>query len=190
MSEFIFITGGRRSGKSAYALDLAESIGKKRLYIATAEALDDEMKNRIARHQKERGDSWVTAEEPIDVAGVIEKAKGHDVILIDCLTLWLCNIMHKNVPLPSTPSREGRGSNLIEGDEEVLSRIDSLANACINNKTTVIAVTNELGLGVIPGDPLSRRYTDLAGIMNQRMAAAANRVVMTVSGIALTIKGQ
>ena len=209
MSEFIFITGGRRSGKSAYALDLAESMGEKRLYIATACALDDEMKVRIARHREERGDGWDTAEEPIDIVNILAHSKKYNVILIDCLTLWLCNIMHKdatsplmgegrgegemNAPLPSIPSHAGRGGKILEAvsdDKEILAMVDALADSCASSDTKIIAVTNELGLGVIPGDPLSRRFTDLAGIMNQRMAAAADRVVITVSGIPLTIKAE
>ncbi len=174
MSEFIFITGGRRSGKSAYALELAESMGEKRLYVATAEALDDEMKERIARHREERGDNWDTAEEPIDIVNILDHSKKYNVILIDCLTLWLCNIMHNGEP----------------NNETIMKHIHALADSCAASDTKVIAVTNELGLGVIPGDPLSRRFTDLAGIMNQRMAAAADRVVMTVSGIPLTIKAE
>ena len=177
MSEFIFITGGRRSGKSSYALELAESMGEKRLYIATAEALDDEMKERIAHHREERGDRWDTVEEPIDIVNILDHSRKYNVILIDCLTLWLCNIMHNG---------EASGE---PGDETIMRHINRLADSCASSNTKVIAVTNELGLGVIPDDPLSRRFTDFAGIMNQRMAAAANKVVITVSGIPLTIKG-
>ncbi len=178
MSEFIFVTGGRRSGKSSYALELAESMGEKRLYVATAEPLDDEMKERIARHREERGDGWDTTEEPIDIVNILDHSKKYNVILIDCLTLWLCNIMH-NGEAGGEPS-----------DETIMKHIHSLADSCTSSNTDVIAVTNELGLGVIPSDPLSRRFTDLAGIMNQRMAAAADRVVITVSGIPLTIKAE
>jgi len=205
-NKFILVTGGRRSGKSAHALELAESLGKRRLYIATAEALDDEMAERIARHREERGDGWDTAEETVEISSIIESSKNYDVILIDCLTIWLCNIMHKgipspsmgegegemDVPLPSIPSHEGRGGKMescVPDDEYILARVDALAHACTSIDTTVIAVTNELGSGVIPDNALSRRFTDLAGIMNQKMAAAADRVVLTVSGIPMTIKG-
>jgi len=207
-SQFILITGGRRSGKSAHALELAESLGERRLYIATAEALDDEMAERIARHKSERGDSWDTAEEAIHIASIIENSKDYSVILIDCFTLWLCNVMHKNipspsmgegqgegemdVPLPSIPSHEGRGSkmeSLVLDDKDILTMVDALVHACCKSKTTVIAVTNELGSGLIPDNALARRFTDLAGIMNQRMAHIADRVVLCVSGIPMTIKG-
>lgn len=172
--QFILVTGGRRSGKSAHALELAESLGKRRLYIATAEALDDEMLERIARHREERGDDWDTTEAPLNIAKIIEDAQEYDIILIDCLTLWLCNFMHKDEP----------------SDEDILKAINNLSNACVNADATVIAVTNELGSGLIPDNALSRRFTDLAGIMNQSMAHAADRVILTVSGIPMFIKGE
>jgi len=201
---FIFITGGRRSGKSTYALELAGSLGEKRLYIATAEAYDEEMEVRISRHKKERGHGWETVEEPLNVEEVMRSSANYDVILVDCLTLWLCNVMHKepfpspsmgegqgggeNCPLPSIPSHKGRGG-VQPDDEYILERIDELATAFAKSERTVIVVTNELGLGVIPDNPLSRQFTDLAGIMNQRMAAVADKVILTVSGIPMTIKG-
>lgn len=174
-NNFILITGGRRSGKSTYALDLAQSLGDKRLYLATAEAWDEEMKARISRHREERGDGWETVEEPLNVEDIIASSRHYDVILVDCLTLWLSNVMHED-------------EDVID-DEYILERIGELAIAFGESKNPVIVVTNELGLGVIPDNPLSRRFTDLAGIMNQQMAAAADRVVFTVSGIPMTIKG-
>lgn len=203
-NNFTLITGGRRSGKSTYALELAKSLGKKRLYLATAEAWDEEMEARIARHREERGDGWETVEEPLNVKDVIAASGHYDVILVDCLTLWLCNVMHyddlpsplmgegqgggEKDPLPSIPSHEGRGGNLPD-DEYIIERINELTTAFGESKTPVIVVTNELGLGVIPDNPLSRRFSDLAGIMNQRIAASADRVIFTVSGIPMTIKG-
>ena len=174
-NNFIFITGGRRSGKSSYALELAESLGKNCLYLATAEAHDEEMEARIACHKEERGNGWETAEEPFHVADLIRNSSKYDVILVDCLTLWLCNVMHED-------------ENIID-EEYILEKIDDLTAACRESDSIVVAVTNELGLGVIPDNPLSRQFTDLAGIMNQRMATAADRVVLTVSGIPMTIKG-
>ena len=178
MSNFIFITGGRRSGKSSYALELAESIGEKRLYIATAEPLDAEMKERAINHKKERGDKWDTAEEPIDIVNILNHSKKYDVILIDCLTLWLCNIMHNGEP-------SGEPDN-----KTIMKHIHTLADSCAASDIKIIAVTNEIGLGVTPDNALSRRFADLAGLMNQLMAAKADKVIMVVSGIPLTIKAE
>ena len=171
---FIFITGGRRSGKSSFALELAGSFGARKLYIATARIFDAEMEERIARHRAERKSGWDTVEEPIEISRIIGEVQGYDVILVDCLTLWLCNVMHEG---------QGRVS-----DDAVMKEIDLLAEACRGSKAPVIVVSNELGSGIIPDNPLSRRFSDLAGMMNQRMAAAADRVVLTVSGIPVTIK--
>jgi len=197
-NNFIFITGGSRSGKSSHALKLAESLGERRLYIATAQALDAEMAKRIARHRKERGDGWDTAEEPINIVEVIRSATGlsqftdgaewsriigtvplekagyggYDVLLIDCLTLWLCNIMHND-----------------ESDDKVFEKIEELVEACKKSLTIIIAISNETGSGIMPDNHLSRRFSDLAGMMNQKMAAAAGQVILTVSGIPMTIKG-
>ena len=190
-NKFIFITGGSRSGKSSHALKLAESIGERRLYLATAQALDDEMEERIARHKKERSDGWDTAEEALEIAEVIKKAGNYDVILLDCLTLWLCNIMHhvEELDTPSPSKREGQGGGESPKDEKFHKNIDQLVEACKVCKANLIVISNETGSGIIPGDPLSRRFSDLAGIMNQKMAAAANQVIITVAGIPMTIKG-
>ena len=171
--EFIFVTGGRRSGKSSYALGFGESLGKRRLYIATARLLDLEMEERIARHRSERGLEWETVEEPVNIAKTISGSSLYDVIVIDCLTLWLCNLVHESG----------------FGDKELFREMDALADVCQDKETAIIAVSNELGFGVIPDNPLSRRFSDLAGTMNQKMAKAADRVVLTVSGVPVTIKG-
>lgn len=210
MGQLIFITGGRRSGKSSCALELAESMGSKRLYIATAQALDVEMEERISRHRIERGDGWETVEEPVNVAEVVAKAGGqsrfyayqavngtvppaYDVILVDCLTLWLCNVMYEKAgdcPRFTDEAERSRriGTVPSDSDNSDMKKIDMLVEACKTSKTTVIAVSNELGSGVIPDNSLSRRFSDLAGIMNQKMAAAADKVILTVSGIPMTIK--
>lgn len=203
MGQLIFITGGRRSGKSSYALELAESMGSKRLYLATAQALDPEMEERIAKHKAERGDGWDTAEEPVNIPDLIGNSSGYDVILIDCLTLWLCNVMHEGEgdcpdstppfvpPLARGGLRGGvRKSGTVPNDDGIIKKVDALVKACRESKLNIIAVTNELGSGVIPENSLSRRFTDLAGIMNQKMAKSADKVVLTVSGIPMVIKGE
>jgi len=197
-SSFTFITGGSRSGKSSHALALAESLGEKRLFIATARALDAEMEERISRHRKERGHGWDTAEEPLHVADVIEKTGNYDVVLLDCLTLWLCNVMHRAdsgddsfeaTHLFFPPCQGGTEGGESSEAEEVLKKIDQLVQACLKCSNDIIVISNETGSGIIPDNAASRYFSDLAGLMNQKMAAAANRVILTVAGIPMTIKG-
>ncbi|MBI3753746.1 MAG: bifunctional adenosylcobinamide kinase/adenosylcobinamide-phosphate guanylyltransferase [Deltaproteobacteria bacterium] len=175
-SKLIFILGGARSGKSAYALKLAESIAGERLYLATAEALDKEMAERIKKHKKERGNNWTTIEEPMRIADVIAKDKKHAVILLDCLTLWLSNLI---------TNYELRITNL---DSQIAKQIASLISACKKTKANIIVVSNEVGLGIVPDNPLARRFRDIAGIANQKMAEAADEVYFVVSRIGMRIK--
>ena len=171
-NRFIFVTGGRRSGKSSYALDLGESLGDKKLFIATAQALDKEMEERIARHRAERDNGWETMEVPVNISDAVKSSFIYDVVLIDCLTLWLSNLMHEDNP----------------DDEDIIEKIDDLVTASIKAKPVIILISNEVGLGIIPDNPLARTYSDLAGMMNQKVAAGADMVVMTLSGIPMTIK--
>lgn len=175
-SKLIFILGGARSGKSAYALELAESIAGERLYIATAEALDKEMAERIKKHKKERGNNWTTIEEPIHVADVIRDNKKHDVILLDCITIWLSNLMSRKSGVRSQKS------------EVIYKNINHLASACRNSKANIIVVSNEVGLGIVPDNPLARQFRDIAGYANQKIAAAADEVYFVVSGMAMKMK--
>lgn len=177
-SELIFILGGARSGKSGFALKLAESIKGKRLYIATAEALDYEMAKRIKKHKKERGNNWSTIEEPINISDVIKKNKGCDVILLDCLTLWVSNLMHREARSKGQGARGGR----------TLQKITDLISACKKAKVSIIIVSNEVGLGIVPDNPLARQFRDIAGFANQKIADAAGEVYFMVSGIPLKIK--
>lgn len=177
-SELIFILGGARSGKSGFALKLAESIKGKRLYIATAEALDYEMAKRIKKHKKERGNNWSTIEEPINISDVIKKNKGCDVILLDCLTLWVSNLMHREARSKGQGARGGR----------TLQKITDLISACKKAKASIIIVSNEVGLGIVPDNPLARQFRDIAGFANQKIADAAGEVYFMVSGIPLKIK--
>lgn len=172
MAEVILITGGARSGKSAAALWLAESYGP-RIFIATAEVFDDEMSERIARHQAERGDGWRTIEAPRDLAAAIGSVTDPQAaIVIDCLTVWLGNLMHY--------------------DEA--TTVDSPACAALlealrrSSAARIILVTNEVGMGIVPEYPLARRFRDVAGRLNQRIAAVADRVILAVCGQLLTIK--
>ena len=161
------ILGGARSGKSRMAESLA--FGKK-YYIATAQAFDDEMRSRIAAHKRQRGVGWITHEVPFDLVNILKDldADNH-FILVDCLTLWLSNLL------------------LAEADcaEMVGELIDHLKTA----KATVVIVSNEVGLGVVPDNKLGRAFRDIQGIANQGIAAIANQVVFMAAGLPLVLKG-
>lgn len=159
------ILGGARSGKSARALALAT--GAPRTFVATAEALDDEMAERIARHRAERGPGWRTVEAPLDLAPAVA---GHreGSLVVDCLTLWLSNLMHA-----------GR-----DPAAEATALIDALANA-----GRTILVSNEVGLSIAPENALARRFRDEHGRLNQRLAAAADHVELVAAGLPLVLKG-
>lgn len=167
-----FITGGSRSGKSSYALELSQQAPKK-CFIATAEAFDDEMSYRIKRHREERDNSYITIEEPIHVGEALLKAdKLADVIIIDCLTVWVGNLMHH-----------------YGNDYPNFSQIDSFLEALQNVRGEVLIVSNELGMGLIPSTPMGRKFRDLAGFLNQRVARICGRATLVVSGIPMALKG-
>jgi adenosylcobinamide kinase/adenosylcobinamide-phosphate guanylyltransferase len=161
----VLVGGGARSGKSRWALERARRRGGRLVYVATAEALDEEMSARIAHHRSERGDEFVTVEEPLELARVIRAAKC-DAMVVDCLTLWLSNLM--------------RGSD--DKTEETLTAAKE------KNASDVIFVTNEVGCGIVPDNALAREFRDRAGIMNQRFAEAADEVCWMVFGQALRVK--
>ncbi len=167
-----FITGGARSGKSAFAERQAKEFAGKRAYIATAQALDPEMARKIEKHQKDRGDAWDTYEEPLAVDELLQKLSGrYPVVLLDCLTLWLSNVMAHS------------------GDESgVLARSERLVHAITEFQGYCIVVSNEVGLGIVPDNPLARKFRDLAGMLNQKVAKAADEVYFTASGIPMKIK--
>jgi adenosylcobinamide kinase/adenosylcobinamide-phosphate guanylyltransferase len=165
------ITGGARSGKSAYALKLALEYSN-RVFIATAQAIDGEMEDRIAKHKAERGDSFTTIEEPVDLAGAIKKIpEGTEVALIDCLTVWMGNLMHKH-------------GDDAESFQETSDLMDVLAQVPCD----VILVSNEVGMGIVPDNQASRLYRDMAGRMNQEIAAIADSVILTVAGLPMELK--
>lgn len=175
----VFITGGARSGKSRFALEKANSMNGKKIYIATAEPLDEEMKERIKRHKEERGREWLTMEEPIKIPKLLRELKGEcDVILLDCLTLWLSNLMVAGKEL----------SGEIEEFIADLKGIKNSSSSCLQPLVLFI-VSNEVGMGIVPENELARRFRDLAGMLNQRVAEIADEVYFMVSGIPLKIKG-
>jgi adenosylcobinamide kinase/adenosylcobinamide-phosphate guanylyltransferase len=178
MAKVILVTGGSRSGKSAYAQKLAEEIDGPRAFLATCPVVDDEMAERIRKHQNARGEAdWHTIEESTDLAGALRNATDCGVILVDCLTLWINNLMYE---------RSRKHWEVTEEDIEVICA--DVLDACSELSGTVIFVTNEVGMGIVPGDPLSRRYRDLVGKCNQIIAAAADGVILVTCGIPLTLK--
>jgi adenosylcobinamide kinase/adenosylcobinamide-phosphate guanylyltransferase len=181
-SRIILVTGGARSGKSTFALKMAESIPGERLFIATAEALDEEMAGRIEEHKRGRGSHWATVEEPIAVPTIVGREKGYGVILLDCLTIWLSNLLHKQ------SGRSGEGSTSEVVLTAITGEIDSFIGACNESNATVIVVSNEVGMGIVPEHPLARQFRDIAGVASQRIAEAADEVYLLVSGIGMRIK--
>lgn len=163
------ILGGARSGKSRYAETCAAVFGK-RIYVATAEARDDEMARRIAAHRDRRGAAWTTLETPIAVPETIAARAAPDgVVLVDCLTLWLTNLML--------------------GGHDVHAARARLAAALVAAAGPVLLVANEVGLGLVPETPLGRAFRDAAGALNQEVAACCGRVVFVAAGLPLTLKG-
>jgi adenosylcobinamide kinase/adenosylcobinamide-phosphate guanylyltransferase len=172
MKKIVLVTGGSRSGKSRYAMETALWYGR-RAFIATGTACDGEMAQRIAAHRAERGERFVTIEEPTDLAGALGRLPpGTEVALLDCLTVWVGNLMHAH------------------GDEAATyPEMEALYKALEDPPVDVILVTNEVGSGIVPANAMARRFRDLAGTVNQRVAARADKVVFCVSGIPVTIKG-
>lgn len=175
MNRSTLIIGGAKSGKSSYALTLGTNIimqGSygKGLFLATATASDAEMKDRIKRHQKERGDHWETIEEPLKIKEVIKQnQRGFDVILVDCLTLWLTNMM----------------LNAVDTEKATLE----IKKTVPGLTTPIIFVSNEVGMGIVPADPLARKFRDMAGRMNQEIASVCRGVYFMAAGIPLCMKG-
>jgi adenosylcobinamide kinase/adenosylcobinamide-phosphate guanylyltransferase len=169
--QIILISGGARSGKSKYAEQRAGALGRRRLYVATAEAKDEEMMQRIAEHKSRRGNQWVTVEEAVELAEALLAHRGKiDCALVDCLTLWVSNLLVR------------RDGNHVE------EKVDQLLETLPQLDFDVVLVTNEVGWGIVPDNPLARRFRDLAGSTNQRIAAAANEVVLMVAGIPMIAK--
>jgi adenosylcobinamide kinase / adenosylcobinamide-phosphate guanylyltransferase len=167
----ILVGGGARSGKSRFALALAESLGLQRIFVAPAQAFDEEMATRIARHREERGPGWTTIEEPTELARALADASPADVVLVDCLTLWLSNLLLR-----------GDAPAAIEQQvEEVVQTLRARARH-------VVLVTNEVGMGIVPENALARLFRDVAGRANQRIAAAMDEVYLASMGITLRLR--
>lgn len=165
-----FILGGARSGKSRRALALAETIGTERAFIATAEAWDEEMEKRIATHKDERGPEWTTLEAPLELVATLDTAsQTADVCLIDCLTLWLSNLMHH--------------------DRDVQAETTRLCDAISAFSIPIILVSNEVGLGIVPETPLGRAFRDEQGRLNQAVASVCDKVEFIAAGLPITLKG-
>jgi len=172
VTDFTLVLGGARSGKSrlAEARILATPRSKAPLYIATAQAFDDEMAQRIAAHRSQRaGAGWHTIEAPLALAGALAQAPPEAPVLIDCLTLWLSNHLLAGSDLPTEGAR--------------------LAQAIAAHPAPLIAVANEVGLGIVPDNALARRFRDEAGRLNQQLAAQAGRVILVTAGLPLALKG-
>jgi adenosylcobinamide kinase/adenosylcobinamide-phosphate guanylyltransferase len=165
----LFVLGGARSGKSRYAQAWAEALPGRLAYIATAQALDDEMADRIRRHRTERGDRWHTIEAPFDLAQAIMAAAGEaDAILVDCLTLWV--------------------SNLVLCDRDVEEAGDDLCRIIAECPLPLALVANEVGLGIVPDNALARSFRDAAGRLNQKVASQTEEVTLIAAGLPLCLK--
>jgi adenosylcobinamide kinase/adenosylcobinamide-phosphate guanylyltransferase len=169
----VLITGGARSGKSSYAEQCARNLGERLVYVATAEPNDQEMSQRIAEHRKRRGNEWITIEEPIEIpAALVAQSGKTDCALVDCITLWLSNLLMRHE------------------QNDAQEKVEELINSFGGLDFHLLLVTNEVGWGIVPDNALARQFRDLAGWTNQRIAAVADQVILMVAGAPLTVKGQ
>ena len=164
------VLGGAASGKSALAERLVMETGRPRVYLATSQPFDDEMRGKIARHRDQRGPDWVTVEEPFDLAPVLASVAVDQIVLIDCATLWLTNHLLAENDLPQENAK--------------------LLAALKNCPAPVVIVSNETGLGIVPDNALARRFRNAQGALNQQIAAIADTVVFVAAGLPMVLKGQ
>lgn len=175
----MLVTGGTRSGKSTFAERYAANSGESVVYIATAQIFDKEMDRRVRLHRERRPAVWQTLEAPYDAHNAMAKAvAAASVVLFDCLTLYISNLL-------LGPDAPGQGA---DRTNYVMDQIEKLLACARSDKSTVIFVTNEVGMGIVPENALAREYRDLAGMVNQKVAAAAAEVYLVVSGLAIEIK--
>ena len=173
MKPSVFVLGGCRSGKSSHALELAERTpGTRRLFLATCVVRDEEMKDRVDRHKRERSDQWKALEIPVDIPDAIrEHSAQADVILVDCLTLWVSNLLLENKDM-----------------DDILGHVQRLTRSIEASQCPVILVSNEIGTGIVPENDLARFFRDAVGFVNQRVAKCCDQVIWTVAGIPVQIK--
>lgn len=184
-STIILCSGGARSGKSEFAEQLALSLKGRKAYVATGQALDDEMKDRIKKHQLRRGKEWITFEIPLHLYKNWEQIKNvSDVILIDCLTMFTSNHVFAHGDINTQEDANRIESIILEEMRLLLQEINN------SNDKTVIFVTNEIGLGIVPENKLARYFRDITGRVNREVASAANKMYLTISGITIELKSQ
>ena len=172
MKEIIFIIGGCRSGKSTYALQTAEKVpAEQKIFIATCVPQDDEMKRRVARHQTERNQNWVTVEAPLDLPeAILQNSRRGNVILVDCLTLWVSNLLMET----------GDENNIEDTASQLIEALEKAAGP-------IVLVSNEVGTGIVPENKLARKYRDIIGLVNQAVAKTAGKVIWMVAGIPVNV---
>lgn len=170
ISKLSLVIGGARSGKSRFAETLVTGTGRPRIYVATADAWDDEMRARIIRHKSDRGEGWTTIESPRDLCGTLAKVPADHVVLVDCATLWL--------------------TNHLLADADLDAETDRLLAALATCAAPVVVVSNEVGWSIVPDNALARQFRDAQGRLNQRLAAQAETVVAVMAGLPMVLKGQ
>jgi len=171
MADIYLITGGARSGKSSFALKLAKELHKEVIFLATAQAKDKEMQERIASHKKNRPSSWQTVEESVKVNDILKQYQDFPgIILIDCLTLWISNLLDQ------------------KSESEIIAETEKLLQEAKDSPATLILVTNEVGMGIVPPTESGREFRDIAGKVNQLAAAQAKEVYLIVSGVPVKVK--
>lgn len=193
----ILVTGGARSGKSALAEQLIRERGSRVLYIATAVVTDDEMAERIARHRQQRPAGWDTYEGSTDLGQVIRsRGAQYDAILLECVTTLVTNLMFASDAAlgdpdvsPDVVKPDFVRPDFVKIEQHIVQQIDDLIASCRSCPAPVYLVTNEIGMGIVPEHALARQFRDIAGRVNQRLAAAAEQVYLVVSGLPLCLKG-
>jgi adenosylcobinamide kinase/adenosylcobinamide-phosphate guanylyltransferase len=170
MHKIVLVAGGARSGKSRFALAYGRKLGARRLFVATAEAGDAEMAERVKRHREERGPDFATREEPLYLPALLGEQHDADVVVVDCLTLWLCNLLMRD-----------------RSDADVEAEVEKLLAAIARRRHHAILVSNEVGLGIVPESALGRRFRDIAGRAHQRIAAQADEVYFATMGLLLRL---